>query len=39
MSLTCLNVLSSNLKIYGKLTASMSKVNTEKCAFLLFMVL
>ena len=39
MSLTYLNVLSSNLKIYGKLTASMSKVNTEKCAFLLFMVL
>ena len=39
MSVTCLNVLSSNLKMYGKLTASMSKVNTEKCAFLLFMVL
>ena len=39
MSVTCLNVLSSNLKIYGKLTASLSKVNTEKCAFLLFMVL
>ena len=38
MSVAYLNVLSSNLKIYGKLIALLSK-NPEGCAFILFMVL
>ena len=34
MGVAYLNVLSSNLKIYGKLIASMSKINPESCTFI-----